>query len=141
MDPSKVCRCQEKEILAYKNRLSAPLLDRIDLFVQMALINEDAKSTQDSKAMHEQVIEAFKRQKMRGQRVLNGKLQESEIDTFCPLEPEAAHLLEQASLRFGLSERAVSKSKKVARSVADLAGCEAIHKTHMLKALQFRKVE
>ncbi|BEG58204.1 Sigma-54 interacting protein [Helicobacter sp. NHP21005] len=140
MDSSKVCRCQEREILAYKNRLSAPLMDRIDLFVQMALVHEDAKSTQDSKAMHEQVLEAFKRQKIRGQAVLNGKLQEAQIDTFCPLEPEAAHLLEQATLRFGLSERAVSKSKKVARSVADLAGCEAINKVHMLKALQFRKV-
>lgn len=140
MDKNKVCRCQEREIIAYKNRLSEPFLDRIDLFVQMASSREDVKSRVSSEALHQQMLEAFKMQKIRGQSELNGKLQESQIEEFCLLTQEAQHLLDQAILRFNFSERAVHKSKKIARTIADLQRSEIIEKEHVLKALHFRKV-
>ncbi len=140
MDNNKICRCQEREIIAYKNRLSEPFLDRIDLFVQMASTREDVKSRVSSEALHQQMLEAFKMQKIRGQSELNGKLEESQIEKFCLLTQEAQRLLDQAILRFNFSERAVHKSKKIARTIADLQRSEIIQKEHVLKALHFRKV-
>ncbi|WP_104711363.1 YifB family Mg chelatase-like AAA ATPase [Helicobacter felis] len=140
MDNFRVCRCLERDILAYQSRLSAPFLERIDLFVQMSPTDAQAKSTLDSAQMHQQVLEAFKMQKSRGQARLNGKLNEQEIAQFCLLDSQAAQILDQAILRYGFSERAINKMKKVARTIADLASCATIQKAHMLKALQFRKV-
>ncbi|WP_104753417.1 YifB family Mg chelatase-like AAA ATPase [Helicobacter salomonis] len=140
MDSFKVCRCLEKDIIAYKNRLSAPFLERIDLFVQMTPTDVQAKSTQTSAYMHQQVLEAFKMQKSRGQTCLNGKLSEQEIAQYCPLDSQAQYILEQAILRYGFSERVIERTKKVARTIADLASCVAIQKAHILQALQFRKV-
>ncbi len=140
LDPHKLCRCQEREINAYKNRLSEPFLDRIDLFVQMNPTQLEAKANTSSANYHSQMLQAFKMQKCRGQEKLNGKLQESQIEEFCILDQGAQALLDQATMRFGLSERAIHKSKKVARTIADLHQSPQIHKEHMLKALQFRKV-
>lgn len=74
---SKECRCQDREISAYRNKISEPFWDRIDLFVQM---NESVDSTKgmSSKEMQERVFEAFRRQKSRGQKSLNGKMSERE---------------------------------------------------------------
>ncbi|WP_120944082.1 YifB family Mg chelatase-like AAA ATPase [Helicobacter sp. L9] len=139
-DNFRVCRCLEKDISAYKNRLSAPFLERIDLFVQMSPTEAQAKSTLNSAQMHQRVLEAFKMQKSRGQTCLNGKLSEQDTQTFCTLEPQATQVLEQAIMRFGFSQRVIHKTKKIARTIADLASCANIDKPHILKALQFRKV-
>lgn len=90
--------------------------------------------------MHELVLLAFKQQKLRKQSAFNGKLNEEQIERFCPLNTEAQKLLEQAVERFNLSMRSVNKVKKVARTIADLNACENIEKSHMLKALSFRKI-
>lgn len=74
----KECRCNELEINRYKNRISEPLLDRIDLYVQMSEENED-KSDISSDMMFDEVLSAFKFQKMRGQKELNSKLSESDL--------------------------------------------------------------
>ncbi|WP_104749280.1 YifB family Mg chelatase-like AAA ATPase [Helicobacter cynogastricus] len=140
MDNFKVCRCLERDIIAYKNRLSAPFLERIDLFVQMSPTEVGAQSTHSSASMHQQVLEAFKMQKSRGQTCLNGKLSEQEIAKFCPLDSQAQHILDQAILRYGFSERVIERTKKVARTIADLAGSSVLEKAHILQALQFRKV-
>ncbi|GAA7114929.1 YifB family Mg chelatase-like AAA ATPase [Helicobacter pylori] len=139
---TKACRCQDREITQYKNRLSEPFLDRIDLFVQMEERNyKDTPShSWTSKEMHQLVLLAFKQQKLRKQSAFNGKLNEEQIERFCPLNAEAQKLLEQAIERFNLSMRSVNKVKKVARTIADLNACEDIEKSHMLKALSFRKI-
>ena len=137
----KECRCQEKEIKSYKNRLSEPFLDRIDIFVQMTEESPThTESSVDSKRMQEMVFEAFVFAKNRGQQGFNGKLSEREIEQFCVLDSESQALLQQASVRFGLSMRAQNKLKKVARSIADLAKSEMIMKPHILEALSYRHV-
>ncbi|PAF43593.1 YifB family Mg chelatase-like AAA ATPase [Helicobacter sp. 11S02596-1] len=136
----RTCRCLDKEITAYKNHLSEPFMDRIDLFIQMNETQEDAKPSVSSKQMQEQVFQAFKIQISRGQKNLNGKLGEKEIDTFCVLDPEAQSLLSQANARFGFSERSVHKLKKLSRTIADLENSETIKKHHLLEALSYRKV-
>ncbi|WP_394954740.1 YifB family Mg chelatase-like AAA ATPase [uncultured Helicobacter sp.] len=143
LSPTKECRCQDKEINAYKNRLSEPFLDRIDLFVQMEE-NPEIKHTQgvclDSKQMQAIVFEAFVFAKNRGQHCFNGKLSEREIEEFCVLDSESERVLEQASVRFGLSRRAQNKLKKVARSIADLSQSTIITKSHILEALSYRRM-
>lgn len=143
LSKSKECRCQDREISAYRARLSEPFLDRIDLFVQMSEYEEHlATSNQelDSQYMQKMVFDAFISQKSRGQAVFNGKLDEKDIALFCVLNSECQTLLQQASERFSLSYRAQNKIKKVARTIADLAGKEHIDKAHILEALSYRRI-
>ncbi|RDU52017.1 Fis family transcriptional regulator [Helicobacter sp. MIT 00-7814] len=145
LSPTKECRCQDKEIATYKNRLSEPFLDRIDLFVQMNEKEREegdkAVSGLDSQSMQKSVFEAFIfARQTRGQKVFNAKLSEKEIEEFCTLSAEAQTLLSQASERFNLSMRSLNKIKKIARTIADLAQSPQIHKEHILEALSFRRI-
>lgn len=139
LSASKNCRCNEMEIKRYKNRLSEPLLDRIDMFVVMNESSFDDKSDVDSKQMHEMVINAFALQIKRGQKSLNGKLNDEEIEKFCLLDKASNEVLNQAVVNFSLSFRAINKVLKVSRTIADLEGSLNIQKKHLLKALNYRK--
>jgi magnesium chelatase family protein len=136
---SRVCRCSEAEIKRYRNRLSDPFLDRIDLFVTMQEVEAGDRGSVDSATMHSQVIEAFRRQKERGQERLNGKLNEAEMERYCILDEEAQKVLEQAVSRFALSQRSIVSLKKVARTLADLAGSDMIGRKELLEALSYRR--
>lgn len=140
LSPAKECRCTQKEIASYKARLSEPLLDRVDMFVQMQENEQDPRAGVDSVSMQEQVFKAFKAQKQRGQRVLNGKLNEREVEEFCVLDEPSLGLLQQASARFNLSHRAIQKLKKLARTIADLDSAQHISKEHLLQALSYRRI-
>jgi magnesium chelatase family protein len=135
----KACRCSEREIKRYKSRLSDPFLDRIDLFVTMQEISANDQSSISSKEMKDQVNLAFRLQKERGQERLNGKLRENEIEKFCNLSPDAQTILFSAIEKFGLSHRSLGSVKKVARTIADLAGSITIEKMHILEALSYRR--
>ena len=135
----KACRCNEAQIKRYKSKLSDPFLDRIDLFVTMQEVSAEDKADVTSAQMHAQVIEAFKRQMLRKQPALNGKLNEEEIERYCRLSSEAEAILQQAVSRFALSHRSIASLKKVARTIADLVGHETIEKRDMLEALNYRR--
>jgi len=135
----KTCRCSEQEIKRYKNRLSDPFLDRIDIFVVMQEISPDDKKGISSKEMKKAVNSAFVLQKNRGQQRLNGKLSENEIEKYCILSPEAQKILFSAIEKFGLSHRSLGSIKKVARTIADLANSKTIEKIHILEALSYRR--
>jgi len=132
------CRCSEVEINRYKNRISEPIMDRIDLYVQMSEEHSKEKGL-SSKEMFEHVLKAFTMQKKRGQNELNGKLDEQSTMRFCTLNAQATESLEMAQNRFGLSARSIHKTLRIARSIADLAGSETILQEHLLEALSFRK--
>ena len=135
----KACRCSEREIKRYKNRLSDPFLDRIDIFVVMQEISAEDKKGISSKEMKTAVNRAFVVQKNRGQKRLNGKLTENEIEKFCELSSQAQKILFSAIERFGLSHRSLGSIKKVARTIADLANSKTIEKIHLLEALSYRR--
>ena len=139
LSKTKACRCSDVEIKRYQNRLSDPFLDRIDLFVIMQEIRSDDRGDVTSKAMHKAVIDAFRKQKERGQLRLNGKLEEEEIEYYCILNMDAMAVLEGAVTRFGLSHRSIASIKKVARTIADLNGNEKIEKRDILEALSYRR--
>ena len=139
LSKTKSCRCTEVEIKRYQNRLSDPFLDRIDLFVVMQEVSSSDSGDVTSKAMHDAVMEAFKRQKMRGQKRLNGKLAEEEIEHYCILSEEAGKILEGAIVKFGLSHRSIASIKKVGRTIADIHGHDKIEKKDILEALSYRR--
>ncbi|MCE3039300.1 YifB family Mg chelatase-like AAA ATPase [Helicobacter anatolicus] len=134
------CRCSDREIAKYKNRLSEPFLDRIDLFVQMEEEYRGEEATMSSLEMQKSVFRAFVMQKNRRQENFNGKMSDEEIEKFCALDGQTQQILLQAQDRFGLSMRSVNKIKKVARTIADLEEKEHIEKRHVLEALSYRKI-
>ena len=133
------CRCSEREIIRYKNRLSDPFLDRIDLYVQMQNIQPQDKASIDSETLHKEVLHAHRRQIQRGQKRLNGQLDDSEIEQYCQLDTAAQTIMEQAILQYRLSFRSIKKVQKVARTIADLDDKPTITSTHILEALGFRR--
>lgn len=139
LSQSKECRCSEVEIQRYKNKISEPFLDRIDLYVVMNEVKKDDISDIDSKMIHHKVIEAFKIQKLRGQKELNGKLNDEDIKKYCILNDEAKNILDISIDRFKLSFRSINKVLKVARTIADLNRSEKILKEHIVESLSYRK--
>lgn len=135
----KECRCSELEIKKYKNKLSEPFIDRIDLYVVMNESDYEDKPSFSSEQLHEKVIDSFKFQKLRGQKNLNGKLSDEEIKRYCNLDEECEKILNMASVNFNLSFRSINKILKVSRTIADLDAKESIDKIHLLEALSFRK--
>jgi len=136
---TKECRCQDMEIQRYKNKISDPIYDRIDLYISMSEVSSEDKSDISTKQMQEKVIKAFRKQKQRGQKELNGKLLDADINKYCILDDNAKIILDKAQNSFSLSFRSVHKVKKVARSIADLDDKDLISKSHILEALSFRK--
>ena len=139
LSKSHECRCTDAEIKRYKNRLSDPFLDRMDLYVLMQESSIEDKSSIDSKSMQNKVIQAFIAQKRRKQRVLNGRLDDKETEAVCHLNHEVEALLYQAQERFKLSARSLVKVKKVARTIADLEGHNEIVRSDLLEALSYRR--
>jgi len=133
------CRCNDLEIKRYKNRLSEPFLDRIDLYIIMNETDINDKATISSKEVHEKVISAFKLQMLRGQKELNGKLNDEDISKYCILNDESELILEKATQNFNLSFRSRNKVLKVSRTIADLANSANIEKAHLMEALSYRR--
>ena len=132
------CRCTDVEIQRYKARLSIPLLDRIDLYVQMDETKE-AQIGMSSAQMYAKVLEAFKAQKRRKQQELNALMSDQEVNRFCRLDETSTQVLQMAANRYGLSQRGINKTLKVARTIADIDRAENIQKTHLLEALSYRQ--
>lgn len=135
----KKCTCSETDINRYKNKISEPFIDRIDLFVQMQESRDSDKERVTSKDMHSQVLEAFMKQKERGQLNLNSKLTDSEIANYCILSDEANKMLNQSANNFNISLRSINKIKKVARTIADLDSSDKIEVNHLIESLSYRK--
>ena len=139
LNEHKECRCSDIEIQRYKNKLSDPFLDRIDLNVVMQNVSLSDKPSESSKEMHRQVVTTHIFIKQRGQENFNAKLSDKEIEKYCILSDEAKLTLDLAITRFALSFRSIKKVQKVARTIADLEQEKVIQKQHLLEALSFRR--
>jgi magnesium chelatase family protein len=127
---NKECRCTDLEIRRYKNRISEPLYDRIEIYLQMT--EDESKETVCSKELFEKVLTAFEMQKG----VFNSNLPENYKFS---IENDARDTLQKAIMNFGLSKRSEFNLLKVAKTVANLNKRDKILKEDLLKALQFRK--
>ena len=140
-DKSDRCQCRPEQIKRYQEKLSGPLLDRIDLHITVpALPASDLQSAQrgeSSAAVRERVIQAYQRQQAR-QGKANNELSPSELDQFAPLGDAESRILAMAQSRLNLSARGYHRVLRVARTIADLAGSEAIQTPHLTEALSYR---
>ena len=136
------CRCTPDQVARYRSRLSGPLLDRIDLQIEVpALPAEALQSAADgesSATVRARVVAARARQETR-QGKPNARLTSKEIDRHCAPDAAGAALLKQALARLNLSARAYHRVLRVARSIADLAGSTAIAPQHIAEAVQYRR--
>ena len=139
LNHAKECRCSELEIKRYKNKLSDPFLDRIDINVTMQSVSMDDKASYSSKELHKMVVASHMFAKKRGQKIFNAKLNDAQTDIFCILDDEAQETINLAISRFALSFRSIKKVQKVGRTIADLDSSEIIGKKHILEALSYRR--
>ncbi|KAA6120084.1 YifB family Mg chelatase-like AAA ATPase, partial [Cupriavidus cauae] len=141
--PARACRCTPDQVLRYQARLSGPLLDRIDLQIEVPAQSQqetlDGPPGEDSAAIRVRVLAARARQLER-QGKPNGELAGEEIDRHCPLDEQAQGLLRAAMARLGWSARSYFRVLKVARTIADLGGADTIGAAHAAEAVQYRRV-
>ncbi|MBI4336004.1 MAG: YifB family Mg chelatase-like AAA ATPase [Candidatus Omnitrophica bacterium] len=144
-DPKKECRCNSRDISRYLSKISGPLLDRIDIQldvpqVKYAELTHNSKG-ESSKAIRERVNGARARQlaRFKGMRIFtNSQMASRDIRNFCALEDGAEEILKRAVLEFGLSARAYHRVLKVGLTIADLGSSDIIKKEHILEAIQYR---
>jgi len=147
-DPMRECRCTPQQIDRYRGRLSGPLRDRLDLTVEVPAVAlalfTTAAAGESSAAVRERVMTGRDRQRTRygGQGIrTNAELTPALMSRWCALDPKAMRLVETAVAKMSLSARGYDRVRKVARTIADLAGADAIRAEHVAEALQFRMLE
>ena len=140
-DKSGRCQCRPEQIKRYQEKLSGPLLDRIDLHITVpALPASDLQSAQkgeSSEVVRDRVIQAYQRQQAR-QGKANNELSPSELDQFALLGDAESRILAMAQSRLNLSARGYHRVLRVARTIADLASSENIQTPHLTEALSYR---
>lgn len=141
------CHCTEDQVRRYRGKVSGPLMDRIDMMMQVppvakGLLRHDVTvdKGEDSATVRHRVAEARERQVSRAGKA-NYLLSHDELTKFCVLTESDYQLLEQAISRFGLSARAYYRILKVARTIADLAGSVSIETLHLTEAIGYRRMD
>lgn len=138
------CRCTPEQIQRYKNKLSGPLLDRIDMNIDVPALKPEElshqQSSESSASMRSRVMLARERQIQRQQKT-NATLGPLEIADACQLGEQANQLLQSAMQKFSLSARSYHRILKVSRTIADLAGASQINDAHIAEALQYRRYD
>jgi magnesium chelatase family protein len=141
-DPLRDCSCTPAEVQRYHSKISGPLLDRIDMHVEVLRVEvsefdaptEPRESTPSAaaRAAHARQVQ------LRRQGTCNARLADAQIERWCRLTPAARNILDLAMLRFGLSARARGRLLKLARTIADLDGAQMISDSHVSQAVMLR---
>jgi magnesium chelatase family protein len=143
-DDSGRCNCSAEQIQRYKNRVSGPLLDRIDIQVEVlrpttSILSTPADNIETSTEVRERVIASRQLQHQRAGKP-NAMLTNAELTSFCNIEGEPLHLLEEAAQQLFLSPRACHRILKVSRTIADLDRAQDINPGHVAEAIAFRRL-
>lgn len=147
-DPKHECRCAPSQIQRYRNRVSGPLLDRIDIHIEAPALsltelrNDQAGETSAAIRTRVETARAVQRARFQDSRVTaNARMSQTHIKRHCHLDSSLGDLLQQAMEQLALSARAYDRILKVARTIADLAGAEKIAAPHLLEAIQYRSLD
>jgi len=148
-DPNKECTCAPPQIQRYMAKISGPLLDRIDIHIEVPAVKYKELSaetkSESSSVIRERVIAARKVQleRFKGLKHIynNGDMGSKEVRTYCKLDPVGAELLKMAMTKLGLSARAYDRILKVSRTIADLDSSDNILPQHISEAIQYRSLD
>jgi magnesium chelatase family protein len=148
-DSRRRCRCTPKLIRRYRAKISGPLLDRIDLHIEVPpvaapdLFEKGGDRTSDGVANRVEAARSLQRQRFDGRQGLyaNGQMGARDVRAFCRAEETALSLLRAAMARFGLSARSFHRVLKIARTIADLGGSEIIKAAHVAEAIQYHGLD
>lgn len=149
MDERKECQCSQIQIRKYRNRLSGPLMDRIDLHVEMAPVRyrelREGSVGEKSAAIRQRVEKTRALQRERYARrdgvYCNAHMRGKDLKQWCVLDERGHQMLEKAMEKLGLSARSYDRILKVARTIADLDACETIQTSHLGEAIQYRTLD
>ncbi len=147
-DESRECTCTPVQVARYKSRISGPLLDRIDIHIEVPRISyqdlQEDKKSESSDKIRRRVEKArlIQMNRFAGTGIqANARMGNKEIRVYCQLEGKAAALMKDAFEKLHLSARAYSRVLKVARTIADLQGVEKINENHVAEAIQYRSID
>ena len=148
-DPKRECRCSPGQVERYRQKISGPLLDRIDLHVEAPAVEykelSDTIPAESSAAIRERVIKAREIQKHRFAKsrkvTCNARMTHAQLKEHCRLDDRGNELLKNAMTDLNFSARAYDRILKVARTIADLAGSDSIAPDHLLEALSYRNLD
>ncbi len=147
-DPVRSCVCPPRAVMKYRSRISGPILDRIDLHIEVPSVKYEQLrmegESEKSSAVRERVLLARQIQlnRLPGEGVYsNSQMKPKHLKKFCRLDDAAQSILDRAVRQLGLSARAYHRILKVARTIADLEAAENIHSVHLLEAIQYRSLD
>ena len=146
--PKRKCICSQKQVTSYLSKISGPLLDRLDLHVEVApvefqhLSSKEKEESSESIRKRVQAAREIQLERFRGTGITcNARITSSKLHEFCPLDEKAESFLCGVFDIMGLSARAYDRILKVSRTIADLEGCEVIQKKHISQAVQYRSLD
>lgn len=145
-DATKVCTCSSSQVLRYQKRLSGPLLDRIDIHIDVPAVKveklvDDSEEAENSNEVRKRVVKALniQRKRFKGKKIIiNSEMSARDLKEFLEISEEAKDTMRKAMKTLSLSARSYNKVLKIARTIADLEGNEQVLQAHLLEALQYR---
>jgi magnesium chelatase family protein len=148
-DPVHSCRCAELDVERYRARVSGPLLDRIDIHLEVPtvpyrdLVGPGAEEASATVRQRVELARIRQRERFRDRRGLhaNAHMSARDLRRYCPLSEPVQRLLRDAVGRLGLSARAYHRVIKIARTIADLAGADELSPSHVSEAIQYRSLD
>lgn len=148
LETDRECRCSPRQVQQYLGRLSGPLLDRIDIHIEVSSVKygeiETARAGENSRTIRERVKKAreIQLERYKGLGIFsNSQLKPSMLERFCKLDRESRSLLKSAFEKLGLSARAHNRILKVARTIADMDDEDDIRPQHIAEAVQYRSLD
>jgi magnesium chelatase family protein len=144
-DPVKACTCSSSTVTKYQKRISGPLLDRIDIYIEVPRVEYEklsdkrlGESSEVVRARDETAREIQRRRFRENGIASNADMRPADVRKHCILDETCSNLIRTAMSQFQLSARAYHRILKLARTIADLAGAESISPAHLAEALQYR---
>ncbi|MDY6878977.1 MAG: YifB family Mg chelatase-like AAA ATPase [Desulfatiglans sp.] len=147
-DLKRECTCSLPQIQRYRTKISGPLMDRIDIHLEVPSVPyKELASVTDGSSSEEILERVLKARRTQGERftrtnvLCNADMNNRQVKRFCRIDSESSALLETAMERFGLSARAHARILKISRTIADLEGCQEIKAPHVAEAIQYRTLD